>query len=187
MKKILAFNSSPRKNGNTFSMLSTVLENLSEYKTEIIQIGANVFRGCMACNKCQENKNNRCIIDDEMNYYIEKIREADVLLLGSPTYFADITPELKALIDRVGRVSRANGSFLKHKIGAALVAARRAGSIHAFDSINHFFLISEMFVVGSTYWNMTVARNLGEYFNDQEGIDNMKNLSQNIKFLLDKI
>lgn len=187
MKKILAFNASPRKNGNTFSMLSSVLENLSEHNTELIQLGGNVFRGCMACNKCQENKNFRCIIDDEMNYYIEKIREADVLLLGSPTYFADITPELKALIDRVGRVSRANGSFLKHKIGAAVIAVRRAGAIHAFDSINHFFLISEMFVVGSIYWNLSVCRNIGEYFNDKEGIENMTNLAQNIDYLLKKL
>lgn len=189
MKKIIAFNGSPRKNGNTFLMISSLFEELNKHDidTELVQVGGNVFRGCMACDKCYENKNYKCIIDDEINYYIEKIRTSDAVLLASPTYFADITPELKAFIDRVGRVNRANSSFLKHKLGAALVAVRRGGAIHAYDTINHFFLISEMFVVGSTYWNMGIARNIGEFLNDAEGINNMKNLAENIAFLLKKL
>jgi len=189
MKKIIAFNGSPRKNGNTYLMINSVFEELSKYKieTELVQVGGNVFRGCMACDKCYENKNNKCVIDDEINYYIEKTLSADAIILASPTYFADITPELKAFIDRVGRVNRANNNFLKHKIGASLIAVRRGGAIHAYDTINHFFLISEMFVVGSKYWNMGIARNVGEFLNDAEGIDNMKNLAENIAFLLNKL
>ena len=122
-----------------------------------------------------------------MNDCIAKAIEADGIILGSPTYFTDVTAEMKAFIDRLGYVSSANGGFLKRKAGAAVMAVRRAGSIHAFDSMNHLFLISGMIVVGATYWNLGMGRNYGEVLNDKEGMRNMQALGENMAWLLKKI
>jgi Multimeric flavodoxin WrbA len=187
MKAVL-FNGSPRKEGNTFDMLSTVANVLQEksIKTEIIQIGGKPVNGCKACMTCFQSEDKRCIQDDEMNENFEKMAAADAIIIGSPTYYADLTPETKALIDRCGYLNGASGNLLKRKIGASVVAVRRAGSIHVFDSINHFFLINQMIVPGSCYWNMSLARNFGEYQKDEEGIRTMKILAENIAWLLDK-
>jgi multimeric flavodoxin WrbA len=114
------------------------------------------------------------------------MRQADGIILASPTYFADITPELKALIDRAGFVAGANDNFLKRKAGAAVVAVRRGGAIHAFDSINHFFLIRQMLVPGSCYWNMGIGRDKGEVETDEEGIRTMTILGENLAWLMKK-
>ena len=132
-----------------------------------------------------ENKDKECAVkDDIVNECIHKMTEADGTILGSPTYFSDLTPELKALIDRAGFVSRANDFLFKRKVGAAVVAVRRAGGIHVFDSINHFFLISQIIIPGSSYWNIGVGREKGEVEKDEEGIQTMKVLGQNIAWLL---
>lgn len=188
MRAVL-FNGSPRQNGNTFDMLVTVSEvlNLHQIKSEIIQIGGKPVNGCKACGACFKNLDNKCIQRDEMNEYFAKMRAADVIIIGSPTYYADLTPETKALIDRCGYLNIANGGVLKRKLGAAVVAVRRAGSIHVFDSINHFFLINQMIIPGSSYWNMSLARDFGEYQKDDEGIRTMKTLGENIAWLLKKI
>jgi multimeric flavodoxin WrbA len=138
--------------------------------------------------KCFQTKDAKCIIEDDIvNECIAKMIAADAIILGSPTYFSDLTPEMKALIDRAGFVARANDNMLKRKVGAAIAVARRAGAIHTFDSINHFFLITQMIIPGSIYWNIGVAREKGEAEKDEEGIQIMKTLGQNMAWLLKKL
>jgi len=157
-------------------------------QTELVQVGGNLVRGCTACYRCFKNKDGACVQKgDQVNAWIEKMRQADGIILASPTYFADITPELKALIDRAGLVIGANDNFLKRKVGAAVIAVRRGGAIHAFDTINHFFLISQMIVPGSCYWNMGIGRDKGDVENDEEGVRTMTVLGENMAWLLKKL
>ena len=188
MKAVL-LNGSPRKKGNTHSMLTTIAEifNKNSVETEIVHIAGKPLRGCTACRKCYENKDLKCVVKDDLNIYFQKMLEADVIIIGSPTYVSDVTAETKALIDRACSIGRANDNALKRKIGAAVVPVRRAGSIHAFDTINHLFLISSMIIPGSIYWNMSIARDIGEYQQDEEGIRTMEELADNIVWLLNKI
>jgi multimeric flavodoxin WrbA len=188
--KVIAFNGSPRKEGNTAALIKYVLKELEKegIETEIIQIGGKSIHGCIACGKCSENKDKKCVIEkDIVNECIGKMLEADGIILASPTYFADLTPELKALIDRAGFVAKANDSMFRRKVGAAVVAVRRAGSIHVFDSINHFFTISQMIIPGSSYWNIGIGRAEGDVEKDEEGIQTMQTLGQNMAWLLKKL
>jgi len=190
LMKVIAFNGSSRKNGNTAILIRHVMAELEGHniKTEMVQLAGKKIKGCTACYKCIIHKNKRCAIENDiLNACLVKMIEADGIIIGSPTYFADITPETKALIDRCGFVARQNGDFLKYKVGAAVIAARRGGAIHAFDSINHFFLINQMMVPGSVYWNVGIGRNIGDVESDKEGIKTMKVLGQNIAWLLKKI
>lgn len=185
--KVIAFNGSPRPDGNTAILLDRVLEPIRTQgiETEIVQFGGGDIHGCRACYACMRNKDTRCACDDDQaNALIAKMVEADGILIGSPTYFADLTPETKALIDRAGFVARANGDLLRRKVGAAVVAVRRAGEIHAFDSINHFFLISQMIVPGSCYWNVGIGRDKGDVLKDEEGLKTMRILGENMAWLL---
>jgi multimeric flavodoxin WrbA len=190
MLKVIAFNGSPRKDNNTGLLISeifTVLES-EDIQTEMVKIGGTNIRGCQGCEKCRQLKNNTCSMTrDPMNEWIAKAMEADGIILGSPTYFTDVTAEMKALIDRLGYVSAVNGGLLKRKVGAAIMAVRRAGGVHAFDTMNHLFLISGMIVVGATYWNLGIGRNFGEVLDDKEGIRNMQAIGENIAWLLKKI
>jgi len=188
--KVIAFNGSARKDGNTAILIRQVFAELETegIEAELVQLAGQPIRGCTACGQCYKNKNQRCVIEnDVVNDCIEKMRAADGIILGSPTYFADVTTEMKALIDRAGFVARANDDMLKRKVGAAVVAVRRAGAVHTFDSINHFFLIGQMIVPGSIYWNMAIGRNKGEVEQDEEGLKTMQTLGQNIAWLLKKI
>lgn len=188
--KVVAVNGSPRKNGNTAAMINAVFRELEAegIETELIQIGGEMVRGCTGCRACFNMKNRRCILEDDMiNDVIAKMAEADGIILGSPTYFANLTPELKALIDRAGYVAKANDELFRRKVGAAVVAVRRAGAMHVFNSINHFFFISNMIVPGSSYWNMSLSRDLGDFEKDEEGMATMKNLGLNMAWLLRKI
>jgi multimeric flavodoxin WrbA len=188
--KVVAFNGSARKDGNTAILVRQVFAELEKegIETELVQLAGQTIRGCTACGKCRENKNQRCVITgDIVNDCIAKMVEADGIILASPVYFADITSEMKALIDRAGYVTRGNGDMLKRKVGAAVIAMRRAGSVHAFDSINHFFLIGQMIVPGSIYWNMGIGRGIGEVEQDEEGLKTMQTLGQNMAWLLKKI
>jgi multimeric flavodoxin WrbA len=190
--KIVAFNGSPRPDGNTAAMLGIVFEELKAEGAdcELVQLGGRPVRGCVACYKCFERKNNACAMredDDFINKCILKIMGSDAVLLGSPTYFSDVSSEMKTLIDRAGLVAMANGSFFKRKLGAAVVAVRRGGAIHTFDTMNHFFLISQMIVPGSCYWNMGVGREKGQVLDDEEGVRTMRLLGQNMAWLLKKI
>jgi len=189
--KVVAFNGSARKDGNTAILLNYALTELQKegIKTELVQLAGKNIRGCIACRKCFEKKDKRCsgVTDDIVNECIEKMIEADAIILGSPVYYSDLTAGMKALIERAGFVSRANDELFKRKAGAAVVAVRRAGAIHAFDSINHFFLITQMIVPGSDYWNVGIGRDIGEAEADVEGIQTMKTLGQNMAWLLKKL
>ena len=188
--KVVAFSGSARKDGNTALLLKTVLVELEAagVETELVQLAGQETRGCIACYECFKRKDGYCAVQkDNINDYLDKMKGADAILLGSPTYFADVSSEMKALMDRCGMVSRANGDLFKRKLGAAVVAARRAGAIHVFDSINHFFLIGQMIVVGSNYWNIGMGREKEEVAKDEEGMQTMRVLGQNMAWLLKKL
>jgi len=190
MIKVIAFNGSARKDGNTFLLLNTVLEELKAegIAGELVQLSGKKIHGCLACRTCFTRKDGRCAqAGDEGNALIERMVAADGILLGSPTYVADVSPEIKALIDRACMVARANSGLLRRKVGAAVVAVRRAGAIHAFDSLNHFFLISEMIIPGSSYWNIAIGREKGEVAGDAEGMETMRVLGRNMAWLLKKL
>jgi multimeric flavodoxin WrbA len=188
--KVVALNGSARKGGNTAILLRYVLKELEKegIETELIELSGARIHGCLACRKCSSRKDRRCSQTGDIgNFYIGKMEEADGILLGSPTYVADISPEIKALMDRACLVSKANGGMFRRKVGAAVVAVRRAGAIHAFDALNHFFLISEMIVPGSSYWNIGYGLESGDVEKDEEGIQTMKTLGQNMAWLLKKL
>ena len=189
--KVIAFNGSPRKNGNTYQLLTMILDQLTQedIQTELIQLGTKPIQGCIACGKCREKQNQRCIIDnDAVNGWIEKMTIADGIILGSPTYCSSMTPNLKALIDRAGFVAKQNGNeMFKRKVGAAVVAVRRCGAAHVFSSINYFFLIHQMIIPGSSYWNQGIGLDPGDVADDKEGVETMIDLGQNIAWVLRKI
>jgi multimeric flavodoxin WrbA len=188
--KVIAFNGSARKDGNTAILIRYVLGELERegIDTELFQLSGKKIRGCIACFKCWEHKDRRCAVkNDVLNECIEKTLGADGVIIGSPTYFANVSTETKALIDRAGMVARANDDMFRRKVGAAVVAVRRAGSTHVFNSINHLFFISQMIVPGSSYWNLGIGREVGQVEQDEEGIQTMKILGQNMAWLLRKL
>lgn len=188
--KVVAFNGSPRRKGNTEILISEVFKILHAegIETEMIQLGNKPVHGCTACGLCKEIQNGKCHIkNDHLNFCIEKMVEADGIIIGSPVYFADVTTEVKALIDVAGYVTRANGFSLKRKVGAGVIAVRRGGALHTFETINNFFLINQMIVPGSSYWNFAFGRNPGEVVNDEEGMQTIKALGENMAWLLKKI
>jgi multimeric flavodoxin WrbA len=184
--KVVAINGSPRKGGNTEILLRAALAPLEAagWDTSLIQLGGAKIRGCIACYKCFENKDQRCAVrNDVANDCLAEIFSADAVIMGSPTYFTDVTAELKALIDRTGLVAIANGGLLYGKIGAAVIAVRRGGGTHAFDSINHMYLMSGMVVPGSAYWNLGYGLNPGDVSGDAEGLRNMQHLGKAVACL----
>lgn len=188
--RVIAFNGSARKDGNTAILLHQVLEQLQKagIETDLVQLAGKKIQGCKACFKCFDNKDKRCAVqNDILNDCIEKMIEADGIIMGSPTYFANISPEIKSLIDRSGMVGRANDDMYRRKVGAAVVAVRRAGSIFAFDALNHFFFIAQMIVPGSSYWNVSIGREKGEVRNDDEGMQTMRVLGENMAWLLNRL
>ncbi len=188
--KVLAVNTSPRKNGNTSIILNEMSRILKEanIETEIYNIPNEAIRGCTACMTCFKKQNMQCITkDDCLNDVVAKMAEADGLILGSPTYFADVNAEMKAIIERVGFVNRANGNFLRRKPACGVSAVRRGGANRVFDTFNHFFLINEMIVPGSVYWNFVFGREIGEILNDDEGMNTIRVLAENMGWLLRKL
>jgi multimeric flavodoxin WrbA len=184
--KALAINGSPRRGGNTEILLKKALAPLEAagWETEFFQLGGALVRGCLACYQCFEKKNSRCSQKDDLfNRCMEKMIAADAILLGSPTYFTDVSAEMKALLDRAGLVALANGGLFRGKIGAAVVAVRRGGGTHAFDTMNHLFLMSGVIVPGSTYWNLGYGREKGEVAGDAEASRNMNDLGRTIAWL----
>jgi multimeric flavodoxin WrbA len=173
-------------------MINVALDELENegISTELVQVGKKKIRGCIACYLCGEHKDSRCHAGKEgdiLNDCLAKMIEADGIIIGSPTYFSNISTEAKALIDRAGLVSRMNGDLFKRKAGAAVIAARRGGAVPAFSAVNYFFLIGQMIVPGSTYWNFGYGSDPGEVEKDEEGIQTMKDLGVNMAWLLKKL
>jgi multimeric flavodoxin WrbA len=188
--KVIAFNGSVRKEGNTALLLSTALAEIAAegIETELYQLAGKPIQGCIACYQCFKNKDRRCAVTkDIVNECLGKMADADGILLGSPTYFADVSASMKALIERCGMVGRANPELLRRKVGAGVVAVRRAGAYHAFSSLNAFFLIGEMIVPGSSYWNIGRGREPGEVAGDEEGMKTMRDLGRNVAWLVKKL
>ncbi|MCL3780832.1 flavodoxin family protein [Prolixibacteraceae bacterium JC049] len=188
--KILAINGSPRRGGNTEISLRETMKPLEAagFETEVFQLGGKPVHGCTACMKCLEHQDRKCHVkNDAINECIQKMIEADAIIIGSPVYFANMTTEVKALMDVAGYVTRTNGHLLKRKVAAAVAVARRAGEVTTFNSINNFFLINQMIVPGSHYWNVVSGRDKGEVLNDEEGMAILKTLGENMQWLLEKI
>ena len=189
--KVIAINGSPRKAGNTYQAIQIVFEELSKenIETELIQLADKKINPCKACYKCAQAKNNKCggTPDDDLNGILEKMIKADGIILGSPTFFANVSSAMKALIDRAGLVAKINGPTLKRKVGAAVVAVRRQGATDVFSALNYFFLINEMIVPGSTYWNLGIGLAPGDIQKDAEGIQTFQNLGKNMAWLLKKL
>ena len=188
--RVVAINGSPRKQGNTDLLLKTVLEPFTKAGADIefIELAGHTIRGCTACYICFHKQNNKCVLTkDLVNDCITKMVAADVIFLGSPNYFTDVTSEMKALIDRCGMVGRANGNLFRRKLGAAVVASGRAGAIHAFDTMNHFFLINQMVVIGSTFLNIGLGQEMGEVADDQDGLEAMRQLGEDMLWMLKRL
>jgi multimeric flavodoxin WrbA len=188
--KVVALNGSARKDGNTAIIINLVFDELKKegIETELIQLAGNPIAGCIACYKCFKNKNRRCSVEKDMlNDIIEKMLEADGIILGSPTYFSDVSSGMRAFIERCGFVARANDYMFKYKVGAGVVAVRRAGAIPAFNSIMLFLHYMQMMIPGSSYWNIAIGRDPGEVLKDEEGVQTMKTLGQNMAWLLKKV
>ncbi len=187
--KVVAFNGSPRVDGNCATLIRKVFEPLEEagIETELVQIGGKLVRGCAACMSCRTKNPGRCVFDDDfVNEAAQKCREADGIILASPTYYANVSTETKAFIDRVGYVLGPERA-LERKPAAAVVSVRRGGATAVFDAINRFFLIGGAYVVGGSYWNMGFGRDRGECLNDEEGLKNMRVLGENFVFALQKL
>jgi multimeric flavodoxin WrbA len=188
--KVLLINGSPHSKGNTHDALEVIAKELTtkNVPSEIIQLGGINIRGCQGCQMCWKNKNQQCIMKDDLAPIMTKCfdRETKAIVIASPTYFSNVTTEIKAFIDRVGYVAKANDGLLKHKIGAPVVIDRRAGANFVYSAINFFFGINEMPIATSSYWNGVKARKLGDLINDLEGIETLKTLASNIVRLINK-
>lgn len=190
MTKVLAINGSPRKKGNTASLIRIALDEFEKagFKTEVECIGDEAYIGCQACFTCRKTKDNTCkYTKDSFNKVYKKCLDADIIILGSPVYVGGMTASMKAFIDRACIVSKANGQPFKRKIGASIVAVRRNGALETFNSLNNLFTLSEMIIVGSSYWNQGVGKEKGEVLNDEEGIRTIKTLAENIIWTANKL
>jgi multimeric flavodoxin WrbA len=188
--KVIALNGSARKNGNTAILLNLVLDELKTegIETELIQMAGTALPGCKACYKCFKNKNKHCSVETDMlNDIIDKMLAAEGILLGSPTYFSDATANMRAFIERCGFVARANDYMFKGKVGAAVVAVRRAGAIQAFSGMNLFLHYMQMMMPGTSYWSIGLGREIGDVLKDDEGIQTMKDLGKNMAWLMKKV
>ncbi|MGB9690049.1 flavodoxin family protein [Thermogutta sp.] len=188
--KVIAFNGSARKDGNTSIMVNTVLNVLQNegIETEHISLAGRQISGCIACYRCFREP-GRCHQKDDgfINEAIQKISQSQGVILGSPVYFADVTANMKALMERTGMVARAAGDMFRRKVGAAVVAVRRGGAVHTFDSLNHYFLIAQMIVVGSIYWNLGRGLEPGDVNKDEEGLRTMRILGENMAWVIKKL
>ena len=188
--KVVAFNGSPRRNGNTSILIDEMFKifQAEGIETEVVRIGNKPVHGCTACGKCREVQDRKCHIkNDLLNLCIEKMIEADGIILGTPVYFADVSTEIKALMDVAGYVTRGNGHLLKRKVGAGVISVRRGGALPTFDTINRFFLINQMIVPGSSYWNFAFGKTQGDVLQDEEGINTIRTLAENMSWLMKKI
>jgi multimeric flavodoxin WrbA len=185
--KVVAFNGSPNKNGNTYEAIKTVANELgkNDIEVEIVHVGNKVIRGCLACGGCSRNMNEKCVIDtDEVNEWIQKMKQADGIILGSPVHYSAIAGTMKSFLDRAFLVTSANGGMLRHKVGASVVAVRRAGGMPTFDQLNNYLNYAEVVIPTSNYWNVVFGRAQGEAKQDQEGQQIMSVLGENMAWVM---
>lgn len=184
--KVVAFNGSPKKEGNTYQALRMVTDELEKegIQVEIIHVGDKAIRGCMACNSCVKNRNERCIVEDEVNEWIQKMKEADGIIFGSPTHYASITGTMKSFMDRAFYVSSNNRGLFRHKVGAALAVVRRAGGMAAYEQLNKYINYAEMFVPTANYWNVIYGTVPGQVAEDEEGKQILRILGANMAWLM---
>ena len=185
--KLIGFNGSPRKDGNTTALMGYLLWEIEKegIQTELVQLSAKAIHGCIACHRCFENQDQRCAVkNDAANEYIAMMTRAQGIVLGSPSYFQDVTAEMKALIDRAGFVGLANGKIYKNKVGASVSCFRRSGGMHTIETMNHFFFSNELIIAGRA---MCVARDKGEVEKDVEGVQTAQALGQKIAWMMKKL
>jgi multimeric flavodoxin WrbA len=185
--KVLAFNGSPKKEGNTWHAIKMVTAELEieNIETEIVHVGNKLIQGCTACGQCAKNKNEQCVLPgDEVNAWIQKMKQADGIIFGSPVHYSAMAGTMKSFMDRAFYVAGVNDGMLRHKVGAAVVAVRRSGGIPAFDQLNNFINYSEMLIPTSNYWNVIHGARPGEVTQDEEGVQIMRVLGRNMTWLL---
>jgi multimeric flavodoxin WrbA len=185
--KVVAFNGSPRAEGNTFHALKMVAAELEKegIETEIVHVGNKVIRGCVACGQCVKNKNEQCVQSgDEVNEWVQKMKHADGILFGSPVHYAAMAGTMKSFLDRAFFVTSVNNGMLRHKVGASVVAVRRSGGLPTFEQLNNYLLYSEMLLPTSNYWNVIHGTNPGEVTQDEEGVQIMRVLGKNMAWLM---
>ncbi|WP_326910191.1 flavodoxin family protein [Sedimentibacter sp. MB31-C6] len=184
--KVVAFNGSPRNDGNTYEAIKIVTNELESQgiEVEIIQVGNKKINGCTACNACFKNRNERCIIDDEVNEWIQKMKESDGIILGSPVHFSAISATMKAFLDRAFYVADANKSLFRHKVGASVVAVRRSGGVPTYNQLNNYIQYTEMLMPSSNYWNVIYGLKPGQVIEDEEGVQIMRVLGKNMAWLM---
>jgi multimeric flavodoxin WrbA len=185
--KVVAINGSPRKEGNTYHALKIVCEQLEAkgIETEIIQVGIKNVKACTACGMCAKNRDEKCVIkNDPVNDWIQVLKQADGILLGSPVHYAALGAGMKSFLDRVFYVSGVNGNLFRHKVGASLAAVRRSGGLPTFNEMNNYLNYTEMMIPTSNYWNVIHGTSPGEVHQDEEGIQIMRVLGKNMAYLL---
>jgi multimeric flavodoxin WrbA len=185
--KVVAFNGSPKKNGNTYEAIKAVAEELKteNIDVEIVHVGNKVIRGCMACGGCARNMNEKCVMqNDEVNDWIQKMKDADGIILGSPVHYSAIAGTMKSFLDRAFYVTSVNNGMLRHKVGASVVAVRRSGGVPTFTQLNNYLNYSEMLMPTSNYWNVVHGTAPGEAVQDEEGMQIMRVLGKNMAWLL---
>lgn len=185
--KVVAFNGSPKAKGNTYHAIRMVADELEKegIEVEIVHVGNQLIRGCLACNGCARNQNEKCVIPgDQVNEWIQKMKEADGIILGSPTYYSAIAGTMKSFLDRAFYVASVNGGLFRHKVGAAVVADRRAGGIPVYNQLNNFINYSEMVMPTSNYWHVAYGTEPGEVAQDEEGKRIMRVLGKNMAWLM---
>ena len=185
--KVIAFNGSPNKSGNTYYAIRTVFDELEKHgiETEIVHLGNKAIRGCIGCNQCAKNKNEKCVLpEDGVNECIQKIKEADGIILASPTYYSGISGTMKSFLDRFFYATDSNGGMLRHKDGASVVAVRRAGGIPVFNQLNNYINYAEMLMPSSNYWNVISGTVPGDALKDEEGMQIMRVLGKNMAWLM---
>ncbi|MBU5612138.1 flavodoxin family protein [Geomonas azotofigens] len=184
--KVVAFNGSPNKEGNTYHAIKLVAAELEKegVEVEIVHVGNKAIRGCIACYQCVKNQDEQCAIKDEVNEWVQKMKGADAIILGSPVHYSGVGGTMKSFLDRAFFVAGVNGGLLRHKVGAAVVAVRRSGGVTTFDELNHFLNYSEMLLPTSNYWNVIHGRVPGEALQDEEGVQIMRVLGKNMVWLM---
>lgn len=185
--RVVAFNGSPNKEGNTYHAIKIVMDELDRegIETEIIHVGNKSIKGCIACKQCAKNKNEKCVLPgDEVNDWVQKMKEADGIIIGSPVHYSSIGATMKAFLDRAFFVTSVNNGMLRHKVGATVVAVRRSGGVTTFDQLNNYINYSEMLMPTSNYWNVIHGNKPGEALQDEEGVQIMRILGKNMTWLM---